>query len=269
LLFSLAPLLSTPDAPRLPIVEPAMPLLVQDTDEDELPDKRPEIKELCKKLADHVKRRGKEDKEAIEVIDTLYEEFKKSGPKDRAAIAKELGKCFKAKRKEIEKGIPDNGLFIACAVALGDMAPESVKILDGLVGHKDHRNDLVLQRKLILSLGKTKDLKTVKTLQELLKHHHPEIQAAGAEALGEYAEADQKLRKQLFEDLLKALMSQNAKTVNDPLDTLERDRYQTIAGPIFTTLKLISPGNENGPDAWQRWWNKNKRKDWDEGKDEG
>jgi hypothetical protein len=37
-------------------------------DEDELPDKRPEVKELCEALRGHSKKRGKEDREAIQRI---------------------------------------------------------------------------------------------------------------------------------------------------------------------------------------------------------
>ena len=274
LLFACAPLFALCAPPLADEILPDASITIltveddeDEPDEEELTDKRPEIKVLLSTLAGHVKARGKEDEDAISVIDTLYQEFEKSGPKDRVAIVKELAKCFKARRKALADGVPDNRLHIACAVAFGGMGPESAKTLIGLIGHKDHRDDIDLQFKLILSLGKTKDESGVKKLQELLKHHLAQMQAAGAEALGYYRESDLKLRKEIFEELLKTVMRTKAKWDSDPTDLMARDRYETVRGPIITSLQLLTKVDEHDPDAWQRWWNKNKKKDWDEKED--
>ena len=145
LLARLAPGLSA----LLLVVAPAAAGL---QDPEELPDKREEVKALLDEFAGHVKKKGDEDDKAIAVIDQLYQEFENSGPKDRAAIVKGLEKCFSSKRKAKEDGTPDNGLYIAAATAMRDMGPECVKPLIKLIGHKNHRNDLALQRRLILSL---------------------------------------------------------------------------------------------------------------------
>ena len=265
LLFACSPLLAAPEMPLETPPELAVPIVVQDEEDgEEIVDKRPEIKALLSAMSGHVKKRGKEDEEAIAVIDTLYQEFPRCGPKDRIAIAKELAKNFKARRKALADGSPDSRLFIASAVALGGMGPESAKILVGLIGHKDHRKKLDLQFKMILSLGKTRDKSGVKPLLELLKHHQESIQAAGAEALGNYREVELKQRKQIFEELLKTLMGMKSKWDSDPADLTARDRYETVRGPLITSLQLLSRHDEHDPDAWQRWWNKNKKKKWDE-----
>ena len=271
LLLLTAPLCVAGPVPASPLaVSPVVsPLLVQDEGAPEVPDERPEIKELLTKLKGHVKERGKEDDDAISTIDTLFGEFAKSGPKDRVDIVKGLEACFKAKRQELEKDVPDNRLYIACAVCMGSMGPESVKGLIGLIGNKTHRKDVLLQEKLILSLGKTADPTGVKPLLELLKHHDARIQAAGAEALGYHSILPQKERKDVFEELLKTLMTVKSKKDADPMDIEARERYDTTAGPLITSLKLLTGVDESVPEAWQRWWNKNKRNDWDEGKEEG
>src|SRR5262245_34086002 len=90
------------------------------------PDNRPEIKAMVEEMTGHAGKRGKEDQEAIGLIDKLLQEFKNSGPKDRGMIVKGLDKNFTEKRQEDENGVRDNKLYIASATALGEMAPESV-----------------------------------------------------------------------------------------------------------------------------------------------
>lgn len=265
--LALVPLSTAPPAPAP--ASPVAPLAIQDEDEEEeeFVDKRPEVKEKLAALADHIKKRGKEDVEAIAVIDDLLQEFPRSGPKDRASIVKGLDACFKQKRQETSEGVRDNGLFRAAAVCLGQMAPESVKPLNGWIGHKSHRKDLTLQRDLILSLGKTKHEDGIDTLTKLLNDDQPLIQAAGAEALGEYEGMEVKDRKEVFHELLKCLMRVRAKIDQDPNDIIEHDRWNVISAPIVTSLQRLSGHNEYDAFKWEAWWNNNKKKDWDE--DEG
>lgn len=228
------------------------------------PDSRPEVKELADKLGGHIGKRGKEDKEAIAVIDSMTKEFEKSGPKDRTAIVKALDKCFEAKRQESAEGVPDNQLYMAAAVSLRTMGPESAPVLMKWIGHKDHRKDLALQGKLILSLGKTKVEDGRKVLIKLLVDKSPAVQAAAAEALGEWADADQKVRKECVDELIRnALMpAKGAVDVQTP-NQADRDRWDTISAPIITSLQRLTRHNETDPQKWQAWWNDNKKKDWD------
>jgi len=233
-------------------------------DEEEKPDKRPEIKALLAELKGHVGKRGKEDKEAVAAIDELLQEFPQSGPKDRKSICDGLSKCFEVRRIELEKGVPNNSLFIAAGTALGRMGPESASVLDKWIGHKKHRKDLALQRVLILSLGKTKNDRGIKTLIDLLQSKDDMLVGAAAEALADYAGKKLEIRKDIFEALLKTLMPAKATVDVDVNDTIARERYDVIAAPIITTLQAVSGHDERDPDKWQRWWNKNKKKDWDE-----
>jgi hypothetical protein len=231
--------------------------------QDPVPDKRPEVLELVDKLDAHASKKGSEDIDAVAVIDKLNQEFPNSGPKDRAAIVKALSKCFEQRRLGKEGEPPDNRLYIAAAAALGQMGPDSTKTLAGWIGHKDHRKDLALQRRLLLSLGHTKDKAAVKPLLENLENKEPQLIGAAAEALAEFADADQETRKQAFEAMLKVLMSAYAPTVADTTDTIARERYDIVAAPIITTLQRLSKHEERDPAEWQRWWNKNKKADWD------
>ncbi len=229
-------------------------------------DQRDEIKETLAELAKKIKdKKGGGDAEAIEVIDGLLGEFPACGPKDRAAIVKGLESCLKAKRSvELEPGVPDSRLHLAAAVALQNMAPESVKVLIDQVGNKNHQKVPAVIRALILSLGKTRDTSGVKTLLGLLDHKEAQIQASASEALGEFSGAELKLRKDIFEDLLKLMMGRKNEMDADPTDNIARDRWNVLSGPIIASLQSLSGYDERDPQAWQRWWNKNKKTDWDE-----
>ncbi len=244
-------------------VQPAEPI-VRDEQGEEVPDKRPEIKEQLEKLKGHTGKRGEQDREAVSVIDNLLQEFEQCGPKDKAAIIKGLSRCFEAKRQDLEGGVKNNQLFMASAVALGEMGKDASKTLQKWIGHKKHRKDIALQRRLILSLGKTKDVDGVKKLLDLLKENQNVIVGAAAEALARFDEAPLKMRKQIFNELLKLMMTTKAMVDSDANDIVSREKWDVIAAPIITTLQVLTGHDERKPEAWQRWWNKNKKKDWDE-----
>lgn len=232
-------------------------------DDAPIVDERPEVKTLLESLAALVKARGEKDAEAIGEIDKLVQEFPASGPKDRAAIVKQLVDCFEVKRtKELEEGVPDDRLYIAAATALGTMGPESVKPLSALIGDKAHRKNSRLQQTVAMSLGKTKSPDGVKTLMSLLKHKDAPMQAAGADALAYYFDAPEATRKEIFELLLNTMMDQKSKKDTAPSDLEAQDRWNVISGPIIATLQKLTGHAETDPDLWLRWWNDNKKQDW-------
>lgn len=238
------------------------PIAAAQDEEGEKPDKRPEVKELIDQLAKESGARGEKDPEAIQTVDKLLKEFAASGSKDRASIVAALAKCFDLKRKELEEGLADTRLHSAVAMALGEMGPESVKVLTKWIGNKA-LGDPGVQRLLILSLGKTRDPGGLRPLLGCLDNHDTRIVAAGAEALGNFDKAKLELRKQVFEELLKVLTSARGQVDQDVNDTIARERYDVIAAPIITSLTRLSGQEIRDPVEWQRWWNKNKKEDWD------
>lgn len=247
-------------AAALPLAA-AAPVVLQD-DGEEIVDKRPEIAELLDAFKGHIGKRGQQDSEAVGIVDQLLQEWAQCGPKDRASIVKGLSKAFDQKRQELEDGLPDNKLYLACATALGEMGTDATKELLKWIGNKKHRKNLALQRRLILSLGKTKDKDAVKDLLDLLNDKDNAIIAAACQACGEFEEADQKTRKKIFNELLKLLTTTKALKDSDINDIVSRDRYDAIAAPITTSLQQLSGHDARKPEDWQRWWNKNKKKDW-------
>jgi hypothetical protein len=238
------------------------PILLQD--EEEKPDKREEIKELVDAFGNHIKKRGDEDRKALAIVDTMLGEWENSGPKDRKSMVRILSRSLNEKRRADKEGRPNNMLFVAVAVAMGRMGPESVPELMKWIGHKKHRKDILLQCRLVLALGKTIDKKGRKLLIDLLVHKDPPIQAAAAEALGHYRKKDQKIRKEIFEEILKVLNSSYNAKEGSGTDREAQERYDVIAAPMITTLQGLSGATVRTPNNWRSWWNDNKRKKWDD-----
>jgi hypothetical protein len=236
-------------------------------DEEEVPDKRDDIKELCATFEKHIKKKGKEDTDAVTVVDKLLQEFPGCGPKDRAAIVKSLVKGFGLKRKESEDGLKDNRVPMACAVCLAKMAPESVKPLIKLADDKKVAADLNVRRRVIISLGKTADESAVEPLLKLTSAKEPVIQGAAIEALGEFREIDQKVRKKVCEKLIKLILPIKSIVDTDSENLEARERFDVIGSPTITTLQKLTDQNIRDFTEWQHWWNKNKRKDWEEEED--
>jgi HEAT repeat protein len=239
----------------------------------EAADKRPDLAATLEKLEKHVEKRGSEDADAITIIGQLGGEFTKSGPKDKASIVSALGKCVEAPRTEPKKGEFNDKLAIAAAGALGQMGPESVPTLIANIGQKNLRKDIQLQRELLLSLGKTKDKEGIKTLTINLENKDAPLVAAAAEGMGEFEDAKQDVRKELFSAALKTLMSgKNAKDAEQAGSgatahtTIATDRYDVISAPLLKTLHRLSKHDESTPELWERWWNKNRQASWESSK---
>ncbi|MCA9001232.1 MAG: HEAT repeat domain-containing protein [Planctomycetes bacterium] len=243
--------------------------VVQDAEGEEenpIEDKREAVKNLLDDLKEQVKKRGEEDDAAVSTLEALMNEFPNSGPKDRASIVKGVADCFKQKRNYSDEDGYDNKLFLAAAVAMGKMGPESVKPLAKLIGDKKHRANLALQARIIQSLGQTKDKDAIKPLLDLLGHKDYQVEQAAAQALGYFTEMPEKVRKDIFEEVLKTLMSaynnKEADTNNQQPEV--HKRYDAVSSSLVTTLQALSGHEEGSPPAWQSWWNNNKREDWSE-----
>jgi len=257
LLLSMIPLAVTPAGGAQPA-----PLRVVLQDE-EVPDKRPEVKALTKQLLAHTKKRGDEDAQAVQIIERLTAEFKRSGPIDKKLIVTEITRAMRVKRPFSREGARKRQLFLAGAGALGKMSPESLSSLIRLVTDKNHKEDYEVRSAIIAALGKTKEEKAVKVLTKELDEFTAQVQAAAAEALGQFTNLDHKKRKLIFEDLLKLLMSAQADQQSDPNGMTSADRWRRVSGPCQRSMAKLSGANAGSPNNWQRWWNKNKRRNWD------
>ncbi|MDA1265255.1 MAG: HEAT repeat domain-containing protein [Planctomycetota bacterium] len=233
-------------------------------DDDERPDDRPEIETLLETLEDRVGKSARDDpkdREAVQLIESLAGQYESSGDNDRGDIVRGLDRVFLAKRRADRDGKRETGLFIAAAKALGKTGDDGAKRLLRWIGNPKHRQDVALQRELVLALGATRSDDAVKPLADLLGEDVPQIVGAAAAALGNFDGKDQKVRKSLFEDLLKKMESYRENARGN--DSTAQALWGALRGPGNQSLGKLSGARQNDPESWRRWWNKNKRLDWD------
>lgn len=227
-------------------------------------DNRPEVATLAKHFRIKLMtKNGEGDEEALADFGQLARMWKRMGPKDRKLVLKRADGAFKVKRKPLDDGDPNDRLYLGMAELLGQCGPESSEVLMDWIGHKRFRDNNGLQRRLILSLGETRSEDGVEFLVDLLTHEEPVVQGAAGEALGEYREASEEVRKEAFEAILKQIVPLHNEMLNPPVDPFTRERYETVSAAMVTTLQRLSNHTETDPPQWQHWWNKNKKLPWE------
>lgn len=233
-------------------------------------DKRPEIETTLKNLAEKVRKSDRGDpieKEAVKLVRELGAQWNRSGDHDRTAIVRGLDRVFLARRSSDKFGARKTPIYREAAKALGGMGDAGAAKLVRWIGHAKHRRDVELQRELILALGRTQADKALRTLERLLKDATPEFASAAATALGNFARKEQNVRKRLFEELLK--VTESAEAIARGNDSTAQKFWKALRGPAQSSLRRLSGARQNGTESWRRWWNKNKRKDWDAKSKEG
>jgi len=260
-MLALLLLIVPPAFPSAPTTLPAriQPLVL----DDEVPDKRPEVKALLDKLLSHTKKLGDEDGAAIGIIERLATEFKRSGPADKKSIVTAVTRAMRVRRKVARDGSRKRQMFLVAARVLGGMAPESVSSLIRLAGEKNHKQDYAVRGAILAALGKTKDEKAVKVLTKELDEFQARVQAAAAEALGQFTHLDHWKRKAIFKDLLKLLMNTQAAHQSDPSGMTTSDRWRRVQSPCRRSMAKLSGVGDRSPNSWRDWWNDNKKENWD------
>src|SRR5262245_42558464 len=231
------------------------------------PDK--EVAEKLAALKDVVEdRKCARDGEAPDLITVLVQKWQAGlADKDKKDVVKGLGAVFSTgKLREPEKA----QLYIATAAALGQLGPDGSKPLqDAFEGKKipDKEAWVPLREAMLKAIGRTKDETRIKFLLDVARRDpQAPLQAAAGEALGNFDESKQELRKEIFGGLLIQWGEYDSRArVIDPADIEaqnQRKRLAVISGKWNETLRKVSKQQFDNFPEWQEWWNKNKGKDW-------
>ncbi len=107
----------------------------------------------------------------------------------------------------------------------------------------------------------------IEYLKDRLHDVDDRVVGAAAAAMGVHRHAKETVRKDLFKSILKIYMpTWNLKNaVKDDLKVQRRRaerKWEVIEAPMEKSLALLSNVTRPAPSAWQRWWNKNKKKRW-------
>ena len=246
----------------------SLPAVAQDPAAGKVPDK--EVAEKIEALKDIVlDKKFARDGEGVKIIDELHQKSKAGlDEKDQMAFVKALEGVFMAGPKIRLPEKPE--LYNGAAAALGYCGVEGAKVLKNVYTNKrfpEEKAWLPLREQLLKYLGRTKDESQVKfLLKEARRNHEAALQAAAGEALGNFDESKEPVRKEIVGELMvtygelseKAgqLGSQNieAQNAQDRLAAL-RDKWNTTLGKL--TRQSFATFRE-----WQTWYNKNKAQPW-------
>jgi len=253
-LAALPALAQTPPAPA-----PAKP-------QEKGPDK--EVVEKLALLKDVVAdKKFAREAEGVEAIDKLLMKSKAGlEPKDQAAIVKGLeGVLTGGKLRPHDK----TELYVGAVQALGYCGADGAKVLhDAYVNKRfpDKREWVPFREHVLKNLGRTKDESMVKFLtNEAVRSPESALAAAAGEALGNFEESKDALRKEIVGDLLKSYgeMSEKASQIGTNIEAQNaQDRLAALGDKWNSTLAKLTRQNFSTFREWQAWHNKNKGLPW-------
>jgi hypothetical protein len=239
----------------------------QDPKPKEEPDK--EVAEKVELLEDIAKdKKFERDAEGLAVIDVLYQK-QEAGmiEKDEQMVAEALDDLL---NKGKVRPHDQTQLYEAAAYALGKFGKEGAKALKKAYEKKrfpDKPEWVPLREKLLIHLGRTKDESMVKfLLEEARRSPEAALQAAAGEALGNFDDSKEKVRKDIVDELLVRYGSlvEAASQMGTSIDAQNaQDRLATLSGKWNDTLKKLTRQNLDSFAEWQSWHNKNKNKPWE------
>ena len=217
-------------------------------------------------------RKRARDVEATGLVDQMLIACKAGvHPKDRKAVLKALEECLTSSR--VKRQPAQKGIFVAVAHALGNvMGAEGARVLVKAYASpkfEPERDWIELRTEFLRCVGKTKDPKQIKFLLERARRDpHDAIMRAAGEALGNYHELDQKWRKDIAKQLIKKFSEIHGKSLGslnpgDPIVKKAKDTLASISRDWNATLKKLTGQQDiERADEWQRFYNKNKGKNW-------
>lgn len=229
-------------------------------------------KEVAEKTAQLKKiaadKKFREDDRGVDLIDALMLK-QQAGmiAKDEQLVIKTLdGVMNKGKVRPADKA----KLYGAAAEALGRHGSAGAKSLKKAYSNKSRFKAkqmwVPLRERLLRNIGRAKDEKDVKfLLDEANRNPESALQAAAGEALGNFEESKQKVRKQIVKSLLVTFgaLSERASQGGTSIDSQNaKDRLAALSGKWTKTLQKLTGQNFVTFREWQTWNNKNKNKKW-------
>lgn len=239
----------------------------QDPEPPKEPDK--EVAEKIDVLKDVVlDRKMERDEEGVKLIDELNMKMQAGvHPKDRASIVKALEDVFfKGKLRSPDR----TSLYTGAAAALGYCGDEGAKVLRKAYDRKrfpDRKEWVPLREQLLKYLGRTKDESMVKFLcEEARRQPEAALQAAAGEALGNFEESKEAVRKEIVGEMLirygelAELASQMGSSNIEAQNA--QDRLAALSDKWNTALAKLTRQNFTTFRDWQSWYNKNRTQPW-------
>ena len=242
--------------------------------EAQAPAKDPEVKVQLKALKGLMfDRKVNKDAEAKMIINVLHAKYDKMHPADQVAFAKGIAECLHSSRCKRKPERAD--LFRTTVVALGLLGKNGGKHLTRAYKNKSKfkgKEWITLRGEMLESLGNTKDEKQIDfLLDEALRSPVDALMAKAGGALVHFSGSKLKVRQDIAKELIRkfANIYGNAKSNLDPGDLQRQtweNRLAAVSDPWNNTLQKLTKQSIRRPLDWQRFYNKEKGKNWDKPK---
>ena len=204
--------------------------------------------------------------------------IKAEKPNEAIKVLQEIGKLRKnddeavALVKFIRSAKPKRPpeVMEAAFVALKGIGSRKVtRSLIALFKHSRLKKDPRVRMGILIALSGSADPKAVDEITDRMRDPDDHVVGAAVEAAGAYRYASVAIRKELFKSVVGVYEpTWNMKESIKPDQKTQRQRaerkWEIIAKPSERSLRLLSNTTQEDPPAWRRWWNKNKRKRWEE-----
>ncbi len=231
-------------------------------------DQDPEVAakvDLLDEVADD--RKFERDAEGVAAIDVLYQKHEEGlHPKDEKMVLKALDDVLN--RSKV-RDANQTQLYDAAAAALGQHGAGGAKALKKAFESKrfpDKPEWVPLREKLLRNIGKTKEESMVKFLiDEARRNPEAALQAAAGEALGNFEESPEKVRKEIVSQLLITYgsLAEIASQLGTNIEAQNAQRrLAALSGKWNDTLRKLTKQDFDAFREWQDWYNDNKNKPW-------
>jgi hypothetical protein len=228
-----------------------------------------ELQDILKTLKEVVAdRKMARDAEGLDSIATMLKKWEAGlNDKDQETVVKGLdGVFYQGKLRDADK----LQLYTAAAVALGRLGKSGGKpLMEAIKGSRfpSKREWIPMREILLKQLGKTMDEGAIEMLVKLAKSDpEPAIEAAAGEALGNFDQSKDQIRKDIVNTLLIKWGEFESKAIPIDPGNLEaqnaRSALTVISGKWNDTLRRLTRQNLDKFGQWQTWLNKNKNKEW-------
>lgn len=223
-------------------------------------------KALLKDLKKGLKARRSTDEfvrqEAIQLvvtsIDSLTSDFDLYEERTQRDVVKAMASI-------LAKWVDDDSepLHFAAAVALSEMGDQGAAAIRKTRGISHIDRNLSVRALLIEALGKHRVEKDCDYFFSLLTDDSPEIVRSACNALAEYYEADQALRKRIFQQVIKVYgKAHDADAKKKGEDEIARDRLLRIEVPMNYVLDRMTGYDLQSIPEWREWWAEHQADDW-------
>lgn len=208
------------------------------------------------------------DGEGLDVITILVKKWQEGlNDKDKKEVVKGIeGAMTKGKLRPADKA----QLYIGAATALGELGKDGAESLQSVFDDKrfpEKEEWVPFRAEVLKALGKTKDESRIKFLIKVARHHHEaQLEAAAGEALGNFEDCKEEVRKDIVSNLLIRYGEIDSRARQlDPADIEAQNmqkRRNVISGKWNETLRRMTGEAFHEYPEWNEWFNKNKNKAW-------